>query len=144
MSMYVIIVINLLTGIFFSSIWFSLDHSLNHSLAHSQKNDQENDQLWSFMRIACSSWWKTCSTWWKICVVPKCSIRTCSNSYMFKFHRGGDWSMIGEEGGRPIQSWKSQIGLVCPGWIHWTVLALQLLYLQNILIEKEAGNSSIW
>ena len=83
--MYVIIVINLLTGIFFSSNWFSLDHSLNHSLAHSQKNDQENDQLWSFMRIACSSWWKTCSTWWKICVVPKCSIRTCSNSYILKF-----------------------------------------------------------
>ena len=83
--MYVIIVINLLTGIFFSSNWFSLDHSLNFSLDHSQKNDQENDQFWSFMRITCSSWWKTCSTWWKICVAPKCSIRTCSNSYMFKF-----------------------------------------------------------
>ena len=85
MSMYVIIVINLLTGIFLSSNWFSLDHSLNFSLDHSQKNDQENDQFWSFMRITCSSWWKTCSTWWKICVAPKCSIRTCSNSYMFKF-----------------------------------------------------------
>ena len=35
--------------------------------------------------------------------------------------------MIGEEGGRPIQSWKSQIGLVCHGWIQRGGLALHLL-----------------